>query len=167
MFSIGNALRETTVLGAPELMSNYHPGDSWRWVPISTGVDFYPFCFDITHSAWHIILRVQPGMRLPAHYHTSRVIVCTLRGAWRYVERDWVHSPGSYLLEAPGDIHTFECVSDAEPAELFVVNEGANLSFDSQGVVCGYTDVLVRLRQAREHYRNCGQPDSLIEGLIR
>lgn len=46
-------------------------------------------------------------------------------GRWHYRERDWEHRPGSYLLEVPGDSHTFEVIGE-ETVELFTVNEGAS-----------------------------------------
>lgn len=166
MFNLGAIAQQTGAGASPELMQHFQRDDERRWVPLVDGAHFYPFCFDVTHSAWHIILRGQPGLLMPAHYHTSRVVVCTLRGKWKYVERDWVHEAGSYLLEAPGDIHSFMVASD-EPVELFTVNEGANISLDDNGNVIGYSDVLVRLDQARRHYAAQGFPAEEIDNLIR
>jgi 2,4'-dihydroxyacetophenone dioxygenase len=166
MFNLGKIADQTRNGASPELMRHFRTEDERRWVPLIDGAHFYPFCFDITHSAWHIILRCQPGLRMAAHYHTSRVLVSTLRGKWKYVERDWVHEPGSYLLESPGDVHSFMTVSDV-PVELFTMNEGANLSLDAAGNVIGYTDVLVRLDQARRHYKAQGFPADEIDQLVR
>lgn len=166
MLNLGDIVSRTGIGAAEELMVACLRDEQWRWVPIADGIDFYPLCFDVTHSAWHIILRVQPGVVMLPHYHTSRVVVCTLRGKWRYLERDWVHEPGSYLLEAPGDVHTFATVS-SEPVELFTINEGANINLDAEGRIVGYTDVLVRLDQAKRHYAAMGQGPDVIERLIR
>jgi hypothetical protein len=166
MVNLG-AISEKTGYGAsPELIRHFHSSDERRWVPLVEGAHFYPFCFDVTHGAWHIIFRGQPGLRVAAHYHTSPVMVCTLRGKWKYVERDWVHEAGSYLREAPGDVHSFMTASD-EPVELFTINEGANISLNDAGEVIGYADVLVRLDQARRHYAAQGFPPEEIDRLIR
>lgn len=81
--------------------------------------------FDVRNGVWHSVFRVAPGAQLPTHYHLGRVVGCTLRGRWHYRERDWEHRPGSYLLEVPGDSHTFEVIGE-ETVELFTVNEGAS-----------------------------------------
>ena len=150
----------------PEIIRHYEREDSRRWVPVAPGASFYPYLFDVSHGAWHIVFRVAHGAQLPRHYHTSRVVGCTLAGSWRYKERDWVHKPGSYLLEVPGDMHTFETVS-SEDAELFVMNEGSLLSVDDEGQIISVADVTVRLQQAREHYQRAGLDPALIDSIVR
>ncbi|WP_353147496.1 2,4'-dihydroxyacetophenone dioxygenase family protein [Pollutimonas bauzanensis] len=151
---------------ATELIQHFHREDERRWVPLMEGASFYPFSFDVQHSAWHGVFRVQPGANIPAHYHGGRVVGCTLRGRWRYRGRDWVHAPGSYLLEVPGDMHTFEVVGD-EVVELFVMNEGSLLAVDEAGAVTAIADVIVRLEQTRKHYSEQGFEPEVIEALIR
>jgi 2,4'-dihydroxyacetophenone dioxygenase len=151
---------------APELIRALDRDDERCWVPLVPGAWFYPFAFDVRHGAWHTVFRVQPGAPLPTHYHLGRVVGCTLRGRWRYRERDWEHQPGSYLLEVPGDSHTFEVIGD-ETVELFTINEGGFLLLDPDGDVIGITDVLTRLEQAREHYEQVGLGRAVIDSLIR
>jgi len=150
----------------PEIIRHYERNDPRRWVPLTPGASFFPYLFDVSHGAWHVVFRVAHGAQIPRHYHTGRVVGCTLAGQWRYKERDWVHKAGSYLLEVPGDMHTFETVSK-EDAELFVMNEGSILSVDDDGQVIAVADVTVRLGQARAHYRGQGLDLELIDSLVR
>ncbi len=151
---------------AEELIQHLLREDERRWVPVAPGAWFYPMSFDVRHGAWHSVFRVAPSAQLPAHYHLGRVVGCTLRGRWRYRERDWEHRPGSYILEVPGDMHTFEVVGD-ETVELFVVNEGSFLSVDDTGKVTSITDAMLRLKQARHHYQTVGLGVDVIDALIR
>jgi 2,4'-dihydroxyacetophenone dioxygenase len=49
----------------------------------------------------------------------------TLRGRWRYLEHDWVASPGDYAFEPPGETHTLVVPDDVkEMATLFHVTGG-------------------------------------------
>lgn len=168
MFNMNEVLLKVAEVGAaPEVTRHMDREDDRYWVPNETpGVALFPFLFDLTHSAWHMVLRAAPGTVMPRHYHTSRVIVHTLKGRWHYIERDWVQEPGSYLLETPGDVHTFAVVGD-EPVELFIINEGANIFVDKDNGITGYADVLVRLGQARRHYADQGLDVSIINGLLR
>lgn len=51
-------------------------------------------------------LKAPVGITLPKHYHTGTVIVYTVKGAWRYLEHDWIATPGSVVYETAGTSHT-------------------------------------------------------------
>lgn len=51
-------------------------------------------------------LRAPVGLQLPKHHHTGTVIVYTVKGAWRYLEHDWVATPGSVVFETASSSHT-------------------------------------------------------------
>lgn len=155
-----------TVGAADEVTTHLDLSDPRYWVPTGPGALSYFHLFDVTHSAWHFRWRVSPGVILPRHYHTGRVIIYTISGQWRYLERDWIQKAGSHLVEAPGDLHTFAVVGD-EAVELFGINEGANIIVDDKGKVIDYADVLVRLGQARRHFAENNLDQSLIDSIIR
>ena len=52
------------------------------------------------------LLKSPVGTSLPKHHHTGTVIVYTVKGAWRYLEHDWVATPGSVVFETAGTRHT-------------------------------------------------------------
>ena len=47
-------------------------------------------------------MRFPAGMRMPTHYHTGIVIAHTIKGAWRYLEHDWVSRAGGTVYETAG-----------------------------------------------------------------
>ena len=51
-------------------------------------------------------LKVPAGMALPKHHHSGTVIVYTIKGAWRYLEHDWIATPGSVVFETASSAHT-------------------------------------------------------------
>ena len=52
------------------------------------------------------LLKSPVGTRLPKHHHSGTVIVYTVKGAWRYLEHDWIATPGSVVFETAGTAHT-------------------------------------------------------------
>ena len=74
-------------------------------------------------------MRFPPGLELPPHYHTGIVIAHTVRGAWRYIEHDWVSSAGDTVYETAASSHTPQSVGD-EDAEVFFVIVGELLFLD-------------------------------------
>jgi quercetin dioxygenase-like cupin family protein len=65
----------------------------------------------------------QPGVVLPAHYHTGTVHLSTLSGRWNYVEYpDQLQTAGCYLFEPGSSIHTFTVLADnAEITDTLVM----------------------------------------------
>jgi len=59
-----------------------------------------------TTGSWCNLLRVRKSGVLSRHIHPSWVTGYVIRGAWRYLEHDWVARAGSFVYEPPGEIHT-------------------------------------------------------------
>ena len=104
-----------------QIETNYISGESLPWVP------FTPYSDEVTLKYWKIdpvrgeivvSMRFPPGIALPTHYHTGIVVAHTVRGAWRYIEHDWVSRPGDTVYETAGSSHTPQSVGD-EDAEVF------------------------------------------------
>ena len=93
-------------------------------------------------------------MRLPTHYHTGIVISHTIKGAWRYLEHDWVARAGGTVYETAGASHTPESCG-AEEAEVFFVIVGELLFLDDHGNVIARENHLTSLERylayCREH----------------
>jgi 2,4'-dihydroxyacetophenone dioxygenase len=77
-----------------------------------------------------LVLSAPGGTGLGIHKHYGYVIVYTLRGAWRYLEHEWVSREGDFVYETAGSRHTF--VAD-EDTDAFIVLEGALEFLDEDG----------------------------------
>ncbi len=51
-------------------------------------------------------LKAPLNTTLPKHHHGGTVIVYTVSGAWKYIEHDWIATPGSVVYETAGTSHT-------------------------------------------------------------
>jgi hypothetical protein len=58
------------------------------------------------------------------------VFAFTLRGAWRYLEHDWIARSGDIVQETPGSVHTLTLV---DASEILFLVDGALEYLDSQG----------------------------------
>ena len=84
---------------------------------------------------------------LSRHIHPSWVTGYVIKGAWRYLEHDWVASEGSFVYEPPGEIHTLvvdELVGADEMITFFNIH-GAMVYVDDAGAVTGYEDVFTKI----------------------
>jgi 2,4'-dihydroxyacetophenone dioxygenase len=77
-----------------------------------------------------LVLTAPGGTGLGIHKHYGYVIVYTLKGAWRYLEHDWVSREGDFVYETAGSTHTF--VTDEDTA-AFIIVEGALEFLDEDG----------------------------------
>ncbi len=96
------------------------------------GSTIIPLFLDRENGIWVMYGKFEPGTRLPTHFHTGAVHFFTTKGKWSYDEYpDDQQTPGSYLYEPAGSVHTFSVPADAaEAAEGFMVVYGANINFD-------------------------------------
>ena len=79
-----------------------------------------------------VILSAPGGTQLGTHRHYGSVVVYTMKGAWRYLEHDWVARAGDFVYETAGSSHTF-VVEPGEETEAFIVVEGALEFLDEEG----------------------------------
>src|SRR5689334_18484273 len=99
-------------------------GDDIPWVPFtpfSDEVHMKYFRIDPIRGEPVVSMRFPPGLTLPKHYHTGTVIGHTIRGAWRYLEHDWISQPGDTVYEVAASSHTPMSVGDVEAEVFFVV----------------------------------------------
>jgi hypothetical protein len=141
--------------------------DKGVWVPFYDGSWFQPCFFDCSGGNFANILKVLPGSRFAKHYHVQTVHGYTLRGSWRYLEHDWVATPGTYVFEPPGEVHTLVVDEDSETMITFFVVESALIYVDDNGNQLGYDDVYTILEKARNYYRETGLNMAELEATIR
>jgi 2,4'-dihydroxyacetophenone dioxygenase len=104
-------------------------------------VPFTPYSEDVKITLLHVdpvsgkmcvILSAPGGTGLGVHKHYGSVILYTIKGAWRYLEHDWVSRAGDFVYETAGSSHTF-MVEAGETTEAFIIVEGALEFIDDEG----------------------------------
>ena len=118
-----------------EIEVNHIGGDSLPWVPFTPYSDevFLKYWkVDPVHGEIVVSMRFPPGLELPTHYHTGIVVGHTIRGAWRYIEHDWISRAGDTVYETAASTHTPQSVGD-EDAEVFFYIIGELEFVDPEG----------------------------------
>lgn len=82
---------------------------------------------DPIRGEWIALLKAPPHTELPLHHHAGTVMVSTLKGSWKYLEHDWVATPGSFVFETAGSRHTPVAVGEEEVVTLNIVQGDWNL----------------------------------------
>lgn len=77
--------------------------------------------------------RVRGGGVISRHRHPAPVHGFILKGSWRYLERDWLATEGSYIYEPPGDIHILVVDNDYDEMITLFHNTGAVIYCDEAG----------------------------------
>ena len=138
----------------PEIAIPAVPDDERVWVPQAPLVWFRPLLLNTVTGSWCNLLRVRKSGVLSRHIHPSWVTGYVIKGAWRYLEHDWVAHEGSFVYEPPGEIHTLvvdEQVGATEMITLFNIH-GAMVYVDADGRQTGYEDVFSKIAMCRAHY---------------
>lgn len=120
--------------------------DDLPWVTVDEGVELKVLQVDLARGLWVIRNRFQPGVQIPTHRHTGDVYGVTLCGAWKYLEYDFVNSPGSFLFEPAGSVHTLSVPAEnTGPTEVVFFINGANLDVTAEGEVTMVVDAALIL----------------------
>ena len=102
------------------------------FIPYSEDVKIKLLRVDPVSGQLCVILKAPGGTELGIHRHYGSVVVYTLKGAWRYLEHDWVARAGDFVYETAGSSHTF-VVEPGEATEAFIIVEGALEFLDEDG----------------------------------
>jgi quercetin dioxygenase-like cupin family protein len=141
--------------------------DERLWAPITPRVWSRPLCLNVSAGYWVHLLRARGGGTINRHRHPASVHIWTLKGEWRYPERDWTARAGDYVYEPPGDVHTLTVPDGcAEMIMLSHVN-GALIYVDECGRDAGYDDVFTRIALLREHFERLGLGRDYVRRFIR
>ena len=102
---------------------------------VAPGIHIQPLRLDPERGEWVFLATLAPGCELPLHYHTGPAQVWTIQGRWLYREYpDQPQTPGSYLYEPGGSVHTFYTPADnTEDTIALAWIEGAQVSFNEDG----------------------------------
>jgi quercetin dioxygenase-like cupin family protein len=158
----------------PEIAVQAIPDDERVWVPQAPDVWFRPLLLNTVTGSWCNLLRVRKAGVLSRHIHPSWVTGYVIRGAWRYLEHDWVAREGAFVYEPPGEIHTLvvddvvDGGSGAVPEMITFFNiHGAMVYVDEAGQTTGYEDVFTKIAMCRKHYAACGLGEDYVDTFIR
>lgn len=158
-------MSETSRWSPPELVAAAIPDDPRLWVPAAMpNVWMRPLLFDTVRGAWTNVVRIDTHDVISRHAHPSPVHGYVITGNWHYAERDWVATQGSYVFEAPGDIHTL--TGDGFSETLFWIT-GTLIELDEAGAPKGYADVFTRIEQAAAHFEAVGLGQDYVRQFIR
>ncbi len=126
------------------------------WVPQGERVWFKPLRFDLANGRWVNLLKVTGGGRVNRHRHAGgQVLGYCIQGSWRYLEREWVARPGTFVYEPPGDIHTLVVDPAQDMITLFLL-EGVIQYLDDADNVIAQDDVFSKLERYLAYCRREG-----------
>jgi 2,4'-dihydroxyacetophenone dioxygenase len=153
----------------PEIAVRAIPEDERVWVPQAPAVWFRPLLLNTVTGSWCNLLRVRKSGVLSRHIHPSWVTGYVIKGAWRYLEHDWVAGEGSFVYEPPGEIHTLvvDAASGADEMITFFNIHGAMVYVDEEGRHTGYEDVFTKIEMCRRHYEACGLGAAFVDQFVR
>ena len=145
------------------------PDDERVWVPQAPDVSFRPLLLNTVTGSWCNLLRVGKSGVLSRHIHPSWVTGYVIKGAWRYLEHDWVAREGSFVYEPPGEIHTLvvdEAVGAPEMITFFNIH-GAMVYVDDKGKHTGYEEVFTKIEMCRKHCIEVGLGAHCVDQFVR
>ncbi len=154
----------------PEIAVQAIPADERVWVPQAKDVWFRPLLLNTVTGSWCNLLRVRKSGVLSRHIHPSWVTGYVIRGAWRYLEHDWIASEGSFVYEPPGEIHTLvvdEAVGQVQEMITLFNIHGAMVYVDDSGKQTGYEDVFTKIEMCRKHYVDVGLGSDYVNQFVR
>ena len=131
--------------------------DHIPWVPQGERVWFKPLRFDLATGRWVNVLKIVGGGRVNRHRHSGgQVLGFCLQGSWRYLEREWVARPGTFVYEPPGDIHTLVVDESAGEMQTLFLLEGVVQYLDDEDNVIYQDDVFTKLERYVKFCRDSG-----------
>lgn len=151
-----------------EMVAHAVAEDEREWVPAAMpNVWMRPLLFDTVRGAWTNVVRMRTVGLVSRHAHPSPVHGFVIAGSWRYAERDWVATTGSYVFEPPGEVHTLIVPEDVSEMITFFNISGAMIYLDESGNQVFYEDVFTKIEMCRKHYAEAGLGADYIEQFIR
>ena len=85
------------------------------------GVSFELLRVSPERGTWANLIRVSAGGKVERHRHRGAVQGWVMKGRWRYLEHEWVATPGSYIFEPENGVHTL-VVEAEEMVTLFMID---------------------------------------------
>jgi quercetin dioxygenase-like cupin family protein len=150
-----------------DIVTPAQPEDERLWVLQAPNVWFRPLLLNRVNGEWVNLLRVRRSGVLSRHRHPAPVHGYVIKGAWRYLEHDWVATAGTYVFEPPGEVHTLVVDEGVEEMITLFHVQGALIYMDESGRTVGFDDVHVKIEMCRRHYAEVGLGADYVERFIR
>jgi 2,4'-dihydroxyacetophenone dioxygenase len=131
--------------------------DELPWVPFTEDRSCYfkPLRFDLNTGTWIYLFKIKSNQILGRHRHTGGAVIgYNIHGKWRYEGRNWVATPGTFIFEPPGDIHTL-ITEDEEVVTLFILG-GSLQYFDENNQIVGQDDIYTVLKKYKDYCMQYG-----------
>ena len=129
------------------------------WVPQGSGnVWFKPLRISLEQNRWTNLLKVTRGGVVNRHRHLSEVEGWVLQGRWHYIEHDWTATPGDFVYEPAGDVHTLVAeVEDEDHPMLTLFSIHGDIEYvDENGDRLYLENAESKLRRYLEHCESAG-----------
>jgi 2,4'-dihydroxyacetophenone dioxygenase len=110
------------------------------WVPFGDNAAIRHLAFDVRSNTFSNILWVKGPGAIGTHYHRGRIVMLCLEGSVRYLEYDWLATPGCFIQEVPGEAHTL-VTEHPEGTKLFGWMQGAIDFYDENANFVETADV--------------------------
>ena len=125
------------------------------WVPFGEGAAIKHLAFDVRQGIFSNILWIKgPGV-IGTHLHRGTIMMVCLEGSVKYLEYDWVASPGGLIFEVPGESHTL--VTDhPEGCKLWGWMVGPIEFYDNQATLIETVDVWWMMNHYESYCREQG-----------
>ena len=147
-----------------DLVARHSPGGRYidaetdadsPWVPFGETAAIKHLSFDVRRNLFSNILWVKgPGV-VGTHVHRGTITMVCLEGSVRYLEYDWVATPGGLILEVPGESHTL-VTEHPNGVKLFGWMEGPIEFYDDQGAFVQTVDVWWMMNHYETYCREQG-----------
>ncbi len=123
------------------------------WVPFGPNAAIKHLAFDVRRNLYSNILWVKSPGVIGTHFHRGTITMVCLEGSVRYLEYDWVASPGGLILEVPGESHTL-VTEHPEGCKLFGWMEGPIDFYDGDANLVETVDVFWMINHYETHCRD-------------
>lgn len=168
MKSPPSSLAEIVDVGFPHkgLVDRLSPGGRYidaqtdvdsPWVPFGDNAAIKHLAFDVRQGIFSNILWVKEAAAIGTHLHRGTIVMVCLEGTVRYLEYDWVATPGGLILEVPGESHTL-VTENPEGCKLFGWMQGPIEFYDEQGNFAETADVWWFIDHYESYCREQGIP---------
>lgn len=154
-------------LGQKPEMVVYDSNDERMWIELEPNVFFRPLMFDMVTGAHCELLKVRRGGVLSRHRHTAAVHGFVIKGKWRYLEHSWEATQGSYVFEAPGEVHTLMVDEDVEEMITFFYAGGSLVYLDKDDNILLVEDNIQLVEMCREHFEKVGLGGDFVLNFVR
>ncbi len=127
------------------------------WVPFGDNAAIRHLAFDPRNNIFSNILWIKSKGVIGTHKHRGTVVMVCLEGSCRYLEYDWVATPGSFIYEPVGISHTL-VTDDPNGVKLFGWMQGPIEFYDENANLIETTDVWWFINHYESYCKQHGIP---------